>query len=212
MAAANKEFWHQNLTSHYTSPETPRSEDGTTHASGSNAHANISRLYSMVDGALNPTEVQGQAITELRQELAYFRRERDELQVNMERMIESPPKFDDEILSLADISRTSTLPRAAIYHQLTANIPPLTTIMQYYHALKGLNLLISRVLLLKPGTTLSNTQFEQVWEMADATARDTIAFMWVTGENKLPTGIMEVVTRSPPFYAGRFMLWESYVQ
>lgn len=78
--------------------------------------------------------------------------------------------------------------------------------MQSYHALKGLNLLISHVPLLKPGVTISKPQFEQIWSMADATARDTLAFMWARNELKLPTGIMELVTGSPPFYIGRFVL------
>jgi hypothetical protein len=109
-------------------------------------------------------------------------------------------------LNPADIPRPSTLPKAAIFSQLTANVPPFTNIMQYYHALKGLNLVVSNVLLVKPGTFFSRAQFEQMWQMADATARDTLAFMWVTGEMKLPTGVMELVSGSPPFYAGRFVL------
>ena len=180
LAVTKEELCQQHLASHFTNHDTPRSEDQTPDASGITAQANTSGLYSMVEGTLNPIEIQEQAISELQHGLAYIHRERDELQVNMERIIESPHKFDDKTLSHGDVSRTNTLPRAAVYHELTTNIPPKTSIMQYYHVLKGLNLRINRVPLLKPYTTLSKTQFEQIWKIADATARDTITFMWVT--------------------------------
>jgi hypothetical protein len=206
LATTEAQLRLQQLASKSTSPDTPRSGDQTPHASGSTVHIPTSGLYSMVEGALNPPEVQERTIQELQQELAYIRRERDDLQVTLERVMESPHRIDDETLDPADISRASILPKTTIYQQLTANTPPFTTIMQCYHALKGLNLLTSRVPLLKPGTTLSRTQFERIWSMADATARDTLAFMWVTGEIKMHTGIMELVTGSPPFYVGRFVL------
>jgi hypothetical protein len=206
LATTEAQLRLQQLASKSTSPDTLRSGEQTPPASGSTVHAPTSGLYSMVDGMPNPTKDHDRTITDLKQELAYVRRERDELQINMERIIESPRSFDEETLGSGDVSRTNILPKSAIYHQITTNVPPFTTVMQYYHALKGLNLLISRVPLLKPGTFLSRTQFEQMWQMADATARDTLAFMWATGEMKLPTGVMELVTGSPPFYAGRFVL------
>ena len=191
-------------TSYNTSPITPRSDDATPQASGNSA------LYSMYEEMRNPAERQKRSIAELQEELRHVTRERDELKVTVERIFENPPDPNADNpphhLSPADTPRASTLPKAAIYQQLTTNIPPFTTIMQYYHALKGLNLLVSGVQLLKPGTTLSKSQLEQIWGMADATARDTIVFMWVTGDLKLPTGVMEVITGSPPFYVGRFVL------
>ena len=199
--AATKEELRQ-----FTTPDTPRSEDRTPRASGSTAQVHTSGLHSMVEEAPHPKEAQQQTITDLQQELAYVSRERDELQVNLERIVESPRNFEEENLGPSDIPRTHTMPKTAIYHQLTTNIPPMTSIMQYYHALKGVNLLISRVPLIKTGTVLSKAQFEQIWQVADATARDTLTFMWVTGDIKLPTGVIEVVTGSPPFYVGRFVL------
>ena len=206
LAATKEELHRYHLTSQYPTPGTPRSESGTLNASGSNAHPGTSRLYSLVEGISKPNAMQQQAINELRQELTSTQRERDELQVTLERIMESPRNVAEEDLAPADIPRACILPRTAIYHQLIANIPPFTTIMQYYQALKGLNLLISKVPLLKPGITLTKAQFEQIWAIADATTRDTMAFMWVTGDIKLPTGIMELITGSPPFYVGRFVL------
>ena len=78
--------------------------------------------------------------------------------------------------------------------------------MQCYQALKGLNMLVSKIPLLRPGTILTKPQFERIWQNADATARDTLSFMWATGDLQLPTGVMETITASPPFYIGRFVL------
>lgn len=78
--------------------------------------------------------------------------------------------------------------------------------MQCYQALKGLNLLVNKVPLLRSGMILTKPQFERIWQNADATAWDTLGFMWAVGDLNLPTGVMEVVTTSPPFYVGRFVL------
>ena len=192
--------------SYDTSPATPRSGEGMPQASGSNTPTGISALHSLAEEAFNPAESQQRSNTELQQELRYIRRERDELQMTLERIMEIPTDPVEETLNPADIPRSSTSPKTAIYQQLIANIPPFTTISQTYQALKGINLLISQIPLLKSGVTLSKTQFEQIWSNADATARDTLAFMWAKCDIKLPTGVMEVVTGSPPFYIGRFVL------
>ena len=201
LLAATEEELRQHKGSQLTSPDTLRSEDRTPHASDSTTPANTS-----VEEALNQPGTQEGALRELQQELTHVQRERDELQMTLERIMESPRNVDEETLGPADLPRTSTLPKASIYHKLTTNISPFTTVMQYYHALKGINLLVSGVPILRPGVTLSKAQFEQIWGMADATARDTIAFMWVTCDLKLATGVMELVTGSPPFYVGRFVL------
>jgi hypothetical protein len=160
----------------------------------------------MVEGIVPTSEDQDRSVNELQQELKYIRCERDELQITMERIIEGPVDLNEDTLTPADIPRSATLPRAAVYHQLTTNVPPFNTIMQYYHALKGVNLLVSQISLLKPGVSLSKAPFEQIWGITDATANDTLAFMWVKGNIKMPVGVMEVVTGSPPFYVGRFVL------
>lgn len=150
LTATKEELHTCHLTTHNTTLDTSKSEDRMPHASGNNTQVDIFGLYSMVEGAINPIEIQERAITALRQELMCTRHECDELQVTLERMIESPSAFEEEILTLAYTPRTSTLPSTAICQQLTTNIPPFTTIMQYYHAMKGLNLIISQVPLLKP--------------------------------------------------------------
>lgn len=188
-----------------STPNTPRSEKMEVHESDSNVQAGTSGLYSMVEEMVNPAAPQQQAIGNLRKELAHTRRERDELRI-MDRIMESPRSADEGFLSPSDLPPTFLLPRTSIYHQLTSHITPFTSIMQCYQALKGLNLLVSRIPLLRPGSILTKPQFERIWQNADATARDTLSFMWAAGDLKLPVGVMEVVTASPPFYIGRFVL------
>ena len=208
--AAIEEELSQNLKASYntTSPATTSSGEATPPASGS--VTGNSALYSMVEEMMNPAGSQQQSLAELQHELRQITRERDELKLTVEGIFEQPPDLKAEAspnsLNPAEVPRTCISPRTVIYQQLITNIPPFTTIMQAYQALKGLNLLVSQVPLLKTGITLSKPQFEQIWSNADATARNTLAFMWVKGEIKLPTGIMEVVTGSPPFYIGRFVL------
>jgi hypothetical protein len=137
LATTEEQLRVHNLASKSTSPDTPRSGDQTPHASGSTVHIPTSGLYSMVEGVLNQPETKERAINELQQELAYIRGERDELQVTLERTMESPRTIDEEALGTTDIPRSSTLPKAAIYHQLTTNIPPFTTIMQYFSGYEG---------------------------------------------------------------------------
>ena len=189
-----------------TSPVTPRSGDTTPQLSDSMTHTGTSGLYSMIEEMMDPTEFQQRSIAELQQELQYITRERDELKLTIERTMEGPLVLSAEPLNSAEIPRSAASPKDIIYKQFTTNIPPLTTVMQYFHALKGLHLLMAQVPILKAGVTLSKPQFEQIWAMADATARDTLAFMWVKSEFRLPIGVMEVVVGSPPFYVGRFVL------
>ena len=203
--AAVEEELNQTLKASYnTTPVTPGSDEATPKASGS--ITGTSALYSMFEEMMDPAEHQHRSVTELQQELKCLTRERDELQLTIERTMEGPLDISEDTHNLAEIPRSATSPTAIIYQQLTTNIPPLTTVMQYYHALKGLNLLIAKIPVLKTGTTLSKPQFEQIWANANATARDTLAFMWVKGDMKLPVGTMELATGSPPFYIGRFVL------
>jgi hypothetical protein len=45
-----------------------------------------------------------------------------------------------------------------------------------------------------------------MWKQVDAAARDTLAFMWCLNELKLPVGVMEIISGSPPFYIKRYIL------
>ena len=114
--------------SHNASPATPRSTDGTPHASGSNTQTGTSALYAMVEEILNPAESQQHSITELQQELRYIRREKDELQMTVERIFENPPNRSEDTLNNTlnptDIPRACISPRTIIYHQLVRTFPP----------------------------------------------------------------------------------------
>ena len=204
MAAVEEELNQTLKASYNTTPVTPGSDEATPKASGS--ITGTSALYSMFEEVMDPAEHQHRSVTELQQELRCLARERDELQLTIERTMEGPLDISEDTPNLAEIPRSATSPRAIIYQQITTNTPPLTTVMQYYHAFRGLNLLIAQIPVLKTGVTLSKPQFEQIWANANATARDTLAFMWVKGDMKLPVGTMELATGSPPFYIGRFVL------
>ena len=154
LAAIEEELNQTLKTSYNTSPITPRSDDATPQASGNSA------LYSMYEEMLNPAEHQKRSVAELQQELRCITRERDELQITVERIFENPPDPHVDVpandLNPADIPRACTSPKTVIYQQLIANIPPFTTIMQSYHALKGLNLLVGQVPILKTGSLFQN--------------------------------------------------------
>lgn len=121
-------------------------------------------------------------------------------------MVESPHSYEEGSLTPSELPKAYTSPRTIIYHQLTLHTPPFTSIMQCYQAMRGMNLLISRLPILKSGILLTKPQLERIWTGADATARDTIVFMWAIGDLRLPTGIMEVIYGSSPFYIGRFVI------
>jgi len=47
---------------------------------------------------------------------------------------------------------------------------------------------------------------EEIWTHANATAKDTLPFMWSLGELKISLGVMETLSGSPPFYIKRYIL------
>lgn len=189
----------------HTNPGTPKFENKGA-SSSKHMHTGTSALYSMTEGNLDPGEIPERTIAKLWRELAYTSRERDELRVNLEGVALSPRTSEGRVLTPDGIPHCYIAPRTSIYQQMLTQIAPLKTIMQCYHALKGLNLLVSQIPLLKDGMTLTKPQFERIWKAADAPAKDLLSFMWAVGDLQLPTGIMEVVTASPPFYIGRFIL------
>lgn len=78
--------------------------------------------------------------------------------------------------------------------------------MQCHHAYGTTNLLTSNLPILKEGTTLNHEQFRELWQQTNPRAKDTLAFMWVVGDIKLPLGSIEVITGSPPFFIRRYVL------
>lgn len=55
LATTQEELRIYHLKSQHTTPDTPKSEERTPHASGSNTQVNTSGLYSMIEGPLEPT-------------------------------------------------------------------------------------------------------------------------------------------------------------
>lgn len=97
-------------------------------------------------------------------------------------------------------------PKTEIYHKLLEHTEPLASVMQHYQAYRTIDLLISNLPVLKRGITLKQEQFRDLWNRANSRTRDTLAFMWAVGDFKLPLGILEIVTGSPPFYIRRYIL------
>lgn len=204
LATTQEKLRNLHLHVRATAPATPRSEV-RGQASSSNDRG-TSALHSMIEGTQNNSESQQNLITELQRELTYTRREREELKASLDKMVESPHSYAEGILPPSELPKAYTSPRTFIYHQFTLHIPPFTSIMQCYQAMRDLHLLVSKLSMLKLGILLSKPQLERLWTGADATAQDTIVFMWATWDLRLPTGIIEVVTGLPPFYIGRFIL------
>lgn len=132
LTTTEEELRKLHLAPKISSPVTPRSGEATPQPSGS--VTGNSALHSMIEERMNPTEFQRRSVAELQQELRHITRERDELQKTVERIFENPPDPNADPLlnnlSPSDIPRPSTLPKAAIFSQLTANVPPFTNIMQ----------------------------------------------------------------------------------
>ena len=67
-------------------------------------------------------------------------------------------------------------------------------------------MLLSNIPVLKTGCSLEFSQIEAMWSQANAAAKDTLVFMWCLNELKLPVGVMETISGSPPFYIKRYIL------
>lgn len=104
------------------------------------------------------------------------------------------------------ISQSAIHPKTEVYHQIISHTRPPETVMQCHRAYGGLNLLLGGVSFLQAGCHLESAQAKQIWDQADATARDTFVFMWCLGQIKLPLGIMEVISGCPPFFIKRYVL------
>ena len=104
------------------------------------------------------------------------------------------------------LPHSSTHPRCEVFRRLLNHTKPLTLIMQGYHAHGALTLLTSNLPIIRKGVSLNQDQFGELWTHAYSKAKDTLAFMWVVGDLKLPLGCIEVTTRSPPFFIRRYIL------
>lgn len=93
-----------------------------------------------------------------------------------------------------------------IYKDLGDYTQPPLSIPQCYQAYGNLNLLISHLPILKAGITLTQKQFTEIWNLANPIAKDTLVYKWAHGDLKLPLGMIELVTGSPPFFLAKFTL------
>lgn len=108
---------------------------------------------------------------------------------------------EEEMISLSAIQ-----PKIEVYNQIITHTAPLESVMQCHMAYAGLNLLLSGLSLFQTGCRLDSKQAKRIWDKADATAKDTIVFMWCSEELKMPLGTMEVLSACPPFYLKRYVL------
>lgn len=104
------------------------------------------------------------------------------------------------------VSQSSLHPKTEVYHQIRNHTQSPKSMIQCHRAYGGLNLLLGGVSLLQAGCRLDSVQAKQIWDKADAAAKDTIVFMWCMEEIKLPLGAMEVLSACPPFYIKRYVL------
>lgn len=148
LTTTREELRNLHLQINATAPGPPRSEIRGQHASSSNTRG-TSALHAMIEGTRHFTDTQHNVITELKRELTSTRREREELQASMERMVESPHSHEEGSLNSSDLPTAYTSPRKAIYHQLMVHILPFTNIMQCYEAMRDLHLLTSKLPILK---------------------------------------------------------------
>ena len=137
-------------------------------------------------------------LNELRRDLSIAQQENQQLKHQLTNMQFKP----EEVV----IAQSAIHPKAEIYHQIISHTAPPQSVMQCHRAYGGLNLLLGGVSLLQAGCNLELIQVKQIWDRADATTKDTIAFMWCLGEIKLPHGVMEVISGCPPFYIKRYVL------
>ena len=139
-----------------------------------------------------------QMLSDLQQALEVSKREKEELQHQLQEGVAPqghmglPPSYIH--------------PRAEIYNKMLEHTAPLKSVMQYYQIYRVLDLLTNNLPMLKRGITLNQVQFKELWDQANPRTKDMLAFTWAVGDLKLPLGVIEMVTGSPPFYLKRYML------
>ena len=165
-------------------------------ASGSNPHTAppimSKEKHTLAAGIAN------RLLNDLRRELAHTQEEKADL---LKKIVSEGRDFAQN-----NLPQSTKCDAAELYHQIWRHTEPLNSIMQYHRVCGGLNLLLSNIPVLKPGCFLDFSQIEGIWNQADAAAKDTLAFMWCLNELKLPVGVMETISASPPFYIKRYVL------
>ena len=137
-------------------------------------------------------------LNELRRELAHTQEEKADL---LKTIIADSKEF-----APGSLPQSAKWTGTEFCSHMLQHIAPLNSIMQYHRVCGGLHLLFSNLPVLKTGCHLEFSQIEAMWNQADAAAKDTLAFMWCLNELKLPVGVMETISGSPPFYIKRYVL------
>ena len=137
-------------------------------------------------------------LNELRRELAHTQEEKADL---LKTIVAEHGDFANK-----DLPQSDRYAGTRFHLQILKHIPPLNSIMQYHRVCGGLHLLLSNISPLRAGCSLDFPQMEALWNQADAAAKDALAFMWCINEFKVPAGVMETLSGSPPFYIKRYIL------
>ena len=137
-------------------------------------------------------------LNELRRELAHTQEEKADL---LKTIVADNTRFAPD-----SFPQSAKWTGAEFCLHILKHIAPLSSIMQYHRVCGGLHLLLSNIPVFKPGFHLEFSQFEAIWNQADAAAKDTLAFMWCLNDLKLSLGVMETISGSPPFYIRRYIL------
>ena len=171
----------------------PHQARNTPHGVTHSAHPIMNReRHTLAAGIAN------RLLNELRRELAHTQEEKADL---LKTIVADYKEFTTDNLPQS-VKWTGT---EFCLHVLK-HIAPLNSIMQYHRVCGGLHLLLSNIPALKTGCHLEFSQFEAIWNQADAAAKDTLAFMWCLNDLKVPVGAMETISGSPPFYIKRYIL------
>ena len=137
-------------------------------------------------------------LNDLRRELAHTQEEKADLLKSI--------VAEHKDVAWGNLPQSAKYAATDFFHQILPHIKPLNSIMQYHRVCGGLHLMLSHIPVLRTGCSLEFTQIETMWNQADAAAKDTLAFMWCLNELKLPVGVMETISGSPPFYIKRYIL------
>ena len=137
-------------------------------------------------------------LNDLRRDLARTEQEKTDL---AQMLVKQQEELGEEA-----IPQTALHPKTEIYHQIMKHTKPFGSIIQYHRVYGGLNLVLNNIPLLRVGCNLELGQLQEIWNHANAVAKDTLVFMWCLGDIKTPLGVMEVILGSPPFYVKRYIL------
>ena len=139
-----------------------------------------------------------QLLNDMQRELDKTKQEKEDLQHQLQQGFPSSEHMGLPLLYIH--------PKTKIYIKMLEHTAPLNSVMQHYQVYRVIDLMANNLPMLKRGITLKLPQFKDLWDQASPRAKDTLAFMWAVGDLKLPLGIIEIVTGSPPFYIRRYIL------